>query len=487
MGSLCSKKSSDFIEYSAEVSPSQRNSQTKSKTLSPYKLIHVTSDWEMVKQSLLDIVEKKPNLNLEEFFTLIQKFIKLYDPSSENTNLDTLQTLFQQQNQEERLEWEKTIFPRMIALLLKTPEIFPNQIPLLIQGHSQKVKLTKEQCACLMSHMFICTTISQKENKKLPSSFNFAELYSSSLFANQHIKLEKLKCLANYFKRIFTQDTSHPTQFLVFERLVFGEDQEYSMTDQWKNSQQKLLNLKIQPTGKIEETQGAIEIDFANKFLGGGVIKKGTAQEEIMFITSPETLIGVLFSEVMLDSEAILIQGAEIYCKYKGYLSTFQYDGDFQGTHPVREDGVLDRTIVAIDALNFRRYPEMNQFSESSILRELNKAYIGFLANKVENKSLEDKAIATGKWGCGDFHGHIQLKFMIQWLAASMACREIIFYSFGDLKDLKYAEDIVELYKGRDVGMMMHLILNWCEEKLKTKEDLFTFLRNIHHKEKSKL
>ena len=384
-------------------------------------------------------------------------------------NIGTLKTFFKKKTPEEKEEWEKKIFPQMFSLIRKTPELFPNKISLLVQGRAQKITLTKEQCACLMSHMFMCTTISQQQHqKKLPASFNFAELYSSSLFSNDHIKLEKLKCLANYFKRIFT---NCPDYKIIFERLAFNEA--YSI-DQWKDSQQKLLNLEIRPTGKIEDVaQEAIEVDFANKFLGGGVIKKGTAQEEIMFITSPETLIGVLFSEVMLDSEAILIQGTEIYCKYKGYLSNFTYDGDFQDTRPVRKDGVLERAIVAIDALNFRRYPDINQFSEGPILRELNKAFIGFSGNLEAQKK-----IATGKWGCGDFHGNVQLKFLIQWLASSMAGRDMIFYSFQDVKDLKHAEKIVELYKGREVGTLIALILSWCEQMSKKKDDLFTFLIN---------
>lgn len=44
------------------------------------------------------------------------------------------------------------------------------------------------------------------------------------------------------------------------------------------------------------------------------------------------------------------------------------------------------------------------------------KAYVGF--SKSEPK---DKSIVSGNWGCGAFNGDLHLKFIIQWLACSMA------------------------------------------------------------------
>lgn len=36
-------------------------------------------------------------------------------------------------------------------------------------------------------------------------------------------------------------------------------------------------------------------------------------------------------------------------------------------------------------------------------------------------KGSEGKRIITGNWGCGAFNGDVRLKFIIQWIAASMA------------------------------------------------------------------
>jgi poly(ADP-ribose) glycohydrolase len=60
-----------------------------------------------------------------------------------------------------------------------------------------------------------------------------------------------------------------------------------------------------------------------------------------------------------------------------------------------------------------------------TVRRELNKALIAF---SYPNK----KVLSTGKWGCGAFGGDPQLKFMIQWMAATVAERPMIFHTFQD-------------------------------------------------------
>ena len=61
---------------------------------------------------------------------------------------------------------------------------------------------------------------------------------------------------------------------------------------------------------KIEEIEKGIKVDFANKFIGGGVLRKGCVQEEILFTIYPELLSSILFCEEMSDTESIFIIGA---------------------------------------------------------------------------------------------------------------------------------------------------------------------------------
>ena len=55
------------------------------------------------------------------------------------------------------------------------------------------------------------------------------------------------------------------------------------------------------------------------------------------------------------------------------------------------------------------------------ILRDINKAFCGFsLAGE------EMDGIASGKWGCGVFGGNPYLKVLQQWIAASLAGKDVV-------------------------------------------------------------
>merc|ERR1712117_394126 len=78
------------------------------------------------------------------------------------------------------------------------------------------------------------------------------------------------------------------------------------------------------------------------------------------------------------------------------------------------------------------------QYSEPLILRELQKAYTACLGDVDEVEDMRPQGFATGNWGCGVFGGDPQLKSLLQWLAASRAGRELVYFPFGDerVKDL---------------------------------------------------
>lgn len=71
------------------------------------------------------------------------------------------------------------------------------------------------------------------------------------------------------------------------------------------------------------------QVNFANRFLGGGVLRGGCVQEEILCCIRPEILAGLLFIEAMDNHEALIIEGAERFSRYTGYGTTFKWAGDF--------------------------------------------------------------------------------------------------------------------------------------------------------------
>ena len=71
------------------------------------------------------------------------------------------------------------------------------------------------------------------------------------------------------------------------------------------------------------------------------------------------------------------------------------------------------------------------QFSQEHVDREILKAYVGFNFDGVETNT-----VVTGNWGCGAFRGDVRAKFMIQWIACSLAKKHMIYCPFGQKENL---------------------------------------------------
>lgn len=62
------------------------------------------------------------------------------------------------------------------------------------------------------------------------------------------------------------------------------------------------------------------------------------------------------------------------------------------------KDGIIKRTIVAIDATDYSKLEINSQYSKKNFERELNKAYIGFHPLEDEKETLAP--VSTGDWVC---------------------------------------------------------------------------------------
>lgn len=93
---------------------------------------------------------------------------------------------------------------------------------------------------------------------------------------------------------------------MTFTRRVVNE------TDfpNWDVAQETLSGFHVSSEGTIEkEGMGFLQMDFANRFIGGGVLNWGCVQEEIRFIICPELIASCLFTEMMEPNEALVITG----------------------------------------------------------------------------------------------------------------------------------------------------------------------------------
>lgn len=286
-------------------------------------------------------------------------------------------------------------------------------------------------------------------------SINFSSLFYSDEFRSPctSTNAAKLRCIIHYFDRILQQ---MPTGVVTFHRQVLNDTITLDSGEMLNQAPFRYSNVQIELDAPLEDDAplGALQLDFANKVIGGGVLGRGAVQEEIRFAICPELIISRLFTQTLQSNEALLMKGAERFSNYNGYAQTFEWHSNHIDTTPRDKLGRRKTEICAIDAMPFKSAPErLDQFCESAVLRELNKAIVGFRRSPItssewglcrgEAPSPRGDLIATGNWGCGAFGGHLQLKFLIQLMAASVCAaysrvddgddlgRDLVYFTYG--------------------------------------------------------
>ncbi|XP_034290652.1 poly(ADP-ribose) glycohydrolase [Pantherophis guttatus] len=349
----------------------------------------------------------------------------------------------------------QSILPDMVKLALSLPTICTQPIPLLKQKMNHSVTMSQEQTASLLANAFFCTF--PRRNAKMKSEYSsYPDINFNRLFEGRSPrKPEKLKTLFCYFRRVTEKK---PTGLVTFTRQCLQEFPE------WERSPKKMPKLHVTYEGTIESNgQGMLQVDFANRFVGGGVTGAGLVQEEIRFLINPELIVSRLITEVLDHNECLIITGTEQYSEYTGYAETYQWARSHEDDRPRDEWQRRCTEIVAIDAFHFRRF--LDQFAPEKIRRELNKAFCGFSRPGLPPHHLP--AVATGNWGCGAFGGDSRLKALIQILAAAEAGRDVVYFTFGDAELMR---DIYSMHtflseRGQAVGDVYKLLLRYYNEE----------------------
>ncbi|CAD6231952.1 GSCOCG00001669001-RA-CDS [Cotesia congregata] len=426
----------------------------------------VQTRWEVIQQALLQNFISTMHLEAA-ILSYNNKYVSQW-------NFTALHSFFEEIDEEETKKFFEKLLPNIINLALQLPSLVTDSIPLLKKHSNQSISLSQLQVASLLANAFLCTfprrnaVTANSEYASYPY-INFNGLFSGNARYPRKlsVKIEKLKCIIHYFRRV---TASHPVGTITIERRSVSRNN----CPKWDKVKCPLPLLHINSEGTIEDQgAGLLQVDFANKFLGGGVLNSGCVQEEIRFLICPELLVTMLVTEVLDDTEAVIVTGAERYSNYTGYSDTFEWAGDYVDNTPRDSSGRRKTSIVAIDALYFTH--EYRQYQGRSIIRELNKAYVGFISSEMPNT--QPSGIATGNWGCGAFRGDPYLKSLIQLMAAAVNRRPVVYFTFGDKK---LRDDVAKMYWHLieyqvNVGQLFTLLQSYDSEA-KRHQSLYDFL-----------
>ena len=232
------------------------------------------------------------------------------------------------------------LLPGIIKMALALPSLFPKPLRLLehSKGSSNETcSLTRRQLASLLANMFLCTferhKASWREGPRLSgvdclALFGCVENMTEDFVCHN---AEKLKCLLHYFRKTQQRwdDVDADRQAAsagcdeggeaalqrrgkwgayLEQRVEFARRMSPTVHLDWRRSEKMISNIELSvfEVGKIEDVEPGIwEADFANAYIGGGVLGRGCVQEEIRFLLSPELIAGRLYNSWMTCTCAI--------------------------------------------------------------------------------------------------------------------------------------------------------------------------------------
>lgn len=314
-------------------------------------------------------------------------------------------------------EYER-LLPWLAQWALAVPRLFPQKLQKLSSRVNGYIALSREQVRCLLALMFWCAfPLPTAHNTYKTPANTMLSVFGRPKAGREGAQLAKLHCILQYFLQSTAPIDSDCLFFRrVVQRIILpGDPLPFHK-----------VTIVSGPSSHVESYSNSIQIDFADKQFGGGVLSSGSAQEECMLAAYVEPIVGLLFVDQLQDEEVVIISGIRLYNQYEGFSGSLRWQ---QGV----VESVDGRVIVAVDAEDYRKR-EQDQYQSHSITRELNKAVLGFGSTLAP----ENYEVVTGNWGCGVFKGDIQLKFLIQWLAASLCGRNLTYLTWdnSDLANL---------------------------------------------------
>lgn len=191
-----------------------------------------------------------------------------------------------------------SVLPAMARMALRLPSLCTQPIPFLMLQCDSSVSVTQEQAACLMCAAFFCLfpvpegdahAALRPSDMYLPS-VDFSTLFSQARLAS--VSAAKLRYFFHYFDRVCgATDARDAGGVITFHRQVLPPD----AIPQWRQLSVPLSRVCVL-NGVTTDAPQLVQVDFAHKYIGGGILLDGSLQEEILFLTHPELVVARLIT-----------------------------------------------------------------------------------------------------------------------------------------------------------------------------------------------
>ena len=326
------------------------------------------------------------------------------------------------------------VFENLRQLIINYKAILPlDKLHILKTGvETEKIELKRKEAALIFALSFFdCIKLIGRYNT---NNFNVSYL----LHQKNGTNFQFGRCFLNYLTIIGKWLGENNS--ILGETIIYARHNIKSRNYTDKN----ICEIQVFEKGSLFDGQAKYCVDFANKYIGGGALSGGCVQEEILFAAEPEATVSMLFMEVMDNDDAIGIFNTIQYSNYIGYGYSFEFK---ESAIPKDYSKIKKHKIIAIDAVPCLSYYNYSNQNKEDINRDIHKAYVGFNIIKLDSEQNIEKTIATGNWGCGAFGGNHILKFLQQWLAATLAgIQRLDYYTFG-VKEMEAVNQNLEKMK----------------------------------------
>ncbi|XP_031787311.1 uncharacterized protein LOC100122895 isoform X4 [Nasonia vitripennis] len=269
----------------------------------------------------------------------------------------------------------------------------PQGLHFSLQQQGDTIEHSYAFVASLIANAFF-STYPKRTPKTHPTlrDFNF-----TNFFKHLHLKSQKAKLrgIFQYFDYLDSRGEKALDGNLLISRQVLLSRQWLTIED-WLESSLPLCPLTIRHEGRLDraehEAKAAMQVCFASRSLGNGVLEADATQETIQIATHPEMLAVMLSVEALEDNEALIIEGLR-------HISRIQDPKHRATFEAIPEPNTI--MVCCIDAEDYSDLP-LAQYEEDNVLRELNKSLLGFRQRRPPQSPTEnDRQDGEGETGPG--------------------------------------------------------------------------------------